>query len=313
MATETIDFGATLRLARERRKLTLQAVSETTKISPSVLTALENNDIERLPGGLFIRSFVRAYATEVGLDPEETVNGLLEAFPNLRPDRLVKSREDLSVAERAATQPGLAGTAIGLVVLSAIIVAVLIFFGVRGSNEPAATDDPNNPTSPVNSSEPDDRNGATNTNDPRDSSGNNGSVASMQEDLRTAAADATASEPSDAEAALPGSALAVGRPFLSAPVSERDPAVVGPLTIAVHPTAACWVSLRIDGEQVFAGVLGSGEQGVYEAENQIVLNVGDAGLFDFSINDEPGRSLGEPGQVVTVEIDRDNYSTFVQR
>ena len=57
MATETIDFGATLRLARERRKLTLQAVSETTKISPSVLTALENNDIERLPGGCRVSAF----------------------------------------------------------------------------------------------------------------------------------------------------------------------------------------------------------------------------------------------------------------
>ena len=49
--------------------------------------------------------------------------------------------------------------------------------------------------------------------------------------------------------------------------------------------------------------MGSGEQEVYEAENQIVLNVGDAGLFEFSINQEPGRSLGESGQVVTVEID----------
>ena len=258
-----------LRLARERRKLTLQAVSETTKISPGVLTALESNDIEHLPGGLFIRSFVRAYATEVGLDPEETVNALLDAFPDLQPERLVRSREDLSVAERAATQPGVARTAVRLIVLSAIVVAVLIFFGLRGSNAPSETDDPDNPTNSSESGDP--------------------------------------SSPND-----PGSPVVAGTPIVAAPVPVRGPVAVESLTIAVHPTAACWVSLTIDGEQVFAGVMGSGDQEVYEAENQIVLNVGDAGLFEFSINQEPGRSLGEPGQVVTVEIDRDNYQSFVR-
>ena len=47
---------------------------------------------------------------------------------------------------------------------------------------------------------------------------------------------------------------------------------------------------------------------------EIVLNVGDAGAFDFSINQQPGRSLGDPGQVVNgVEINRDNYRSFITR
>jgi len=299
-----------LRLARERRKLTLQAVSETTKISPGVLTALESNDIEHLPGGLFIRSFVRAYATEVGLDPEETVNALLEAFPDLRPERLVRSREDLSVAERAATQPGVARTAIRLIVLSAIVVAVLIFFGLRGSNAPSETDNPDNPT---NSSDSTDSRSPGNPSSPNDLSDNRSGVASAFEEEITDVTDATTRGVPGAEAAPPESPVVASTPFSAAPVRARGPAAVGSLTIAVHPTAACWVSLTIDGEQVFAGVLGSGEQEVYEAENQIVLNVGDAGLFEFSINQEPGRSLGESGQVVTVEIDRDNYQSFVRR
>ena len=105
-----------------------------------------------------------------------------------------------------------------------------------------------------------------------------------------------------------------GSPFVAAPASPgAEPAASGPLTVAVHPTAPCWVSVTIDGERVFAGVMGAGEREVYEASSQIVLNVGDAGVFDFSINQQPGRALGDAGQVVTVEIDRDNYRSFVTR
>ena len=39
----------------------------------------------------------------------------------------------------------------------------------------------------------------------------------------------------------------------------------------------------------------------------------DAGVFEFSINQRPGRSLGGRGQVVTVEIDRANYRSFLMR
>ena len=83
--------------------------------------------------------------------------------------------------------------------------------------------------------------------------------------------------------------------------------------MAVYPIAPCWVLLTIDGKRVFAGVMGAGERKVYEADRQIILNVGDAGAFRFSINQQRGRVLGEPGQVVTVEIDRNNYRNFVKR
>ena len=45
------------------------------------LEALERNEISRLPGGIFSRSFVRSYALEVGLDPEQTVRDFLVHFP----------------------------------------------------------------------------------------------------------------------------------------------------------------------------------------------------------------------------------------
>jgi cytoskeleton protein RodZ len=74
------DFGAKLRLARERRGVSLRQVAATTKISVAALEALERNDISRLPGGIFSRAFVRSYAVEVGLNPDETVREFVEAF-----------------------------------------------------------------------------------------------------------------------------------------------------------------------------------------------------------------------------------------
>src|SRR5512142_269184 len=74
------DFGGKLRQARERRGISLRQIAASTKISAAALEALERNDISTLPGGIFSRAFVRSYASEVGLDPDDTVREFLERF-----------------------------------------------------------------------------------------------------------------------------------------------------------------------------------------------------------------------------------------
>jgi cytoskeletal protein RodZ len=76
------DFGRSMKRMREERGVTLRQIADATKISVSALEALERNDISRLPGGLFSRAFVRSYATQVGLDPEQTVRDFLVQFPH---------------------------------------------------------------------------------------------------------------------------------------------------------------------------------------------------------------------------------------
>src|SRR5205823_9633732 len=76
------DFGRKLREARERRGISLRQIAAATKISMSVLEALERNNISRLPGGIFSRAFVRSYAIEVGLDPEATIQEFIAQFPH---------------------------------------------------------------------------------------------------------------------------------------------------------------------------------------------------------------------------------------
>jgi len=73
-------FGEKLRKQREQRGLALDAISNTTKISTRMLRALEDEHFDQLPGGVFNKGFVRAYARQVGLDEEETVTDYLTAL-----------------------------------------------------------------------------------------------------------------------------------------------------------------------------------------------------------------------------------------
>lgn len=75
-------FGARLRRARERRHITLAEIAERTKIAGSLFEALERDDVSRWPSGIFRRSFIRAYADAIGLDPAETVREFSERFPD---------------------------------------------------------------------------------------------------------------------------------------------------------------------------------------------------------------------------------------
>jgi cytoskeletal protein RodZ len=75
-----MDLGTELRNGRERRGMSLAVLASSTKIGVATLQAMERGDFARLPGGVFTRGFLRAYAREVGLDPEEMVQHYLAEF-----------------------------------------------------------------------------------------------------------------------------------------------------------------------------------------------------------------------------------------
>lgn len=72
-------FGDRLRREREMRGVTLDEISESTKISRRSLQALENEEFGLLPGGIFNKGFVRSYARYLGIDEDEAVSDYVEA------------------------------------------------------------------------------------------------------------------------------------------------------------------------------------------------------------------------------------------
>jgi transcriptional regulator with XRE-family HTH domain len=81
-ALTEVGFGRRLRMERERRTITLASISDNTKISHSLLEGLERDDVSRWPSGIFRRSFIRAYAQAIGLDPDTVAKEFLEQFPD---------------------------------------------------------------------------------------------------------------------------------------------------------------------------------------------------------------------------------------
>ena len=71
-------FGETLKRERELRQISLREISEATKINLRYLDALERNDFRHLPGGVFNKGFVRAYAQFIGIDPEAMATAYLD-------------------------------------------------------------------------------------------------------------------------------------------------------------------------------------------------------------------------------------------
>jgi cytoskeletal protein RodZ len=73
-------FGDKFRKAREAKELTLDDVSNVTKIGPRMLQAIEEENFDRLPGGVFNKGFIRAYAKHLGLDADEAITEYLECL-----------------------------------------------------------------------------------------------------------------------------------------------------------------------------------------------------------------------------------------
>ena len=83
-------LGARLKREREQRKMTLDEISTSTKIGTRFLIAIEDEQFDQLPGGIFNKGFIKAYARAVGVDEAEAV-GYYElttgaSQPEIQPD-----------------------------------------------------------------------------------------------------------------------------------------------------------------------------------------------------------------------------------
>ena len=94
-------------------------------------------------------------------------------------------------------------------------------------------------------------------------------------------------------------------------VPATPPVEGAPLVMEIHPSRDCWVAVTVDGEAVLSRLMRPGERQTLRAAEAITVNVGDAGAFEYTLNDEPGRLLGGRGQVVTETITPDNYRDYL--
>jgi cytoskeleton protein RodZ len=283
-------FGASLRAARERKGISLRQIATATKISVAALESLERNDFSRLPGGIFSRAFVRSYAIEVGLDPDETVRRFLqqfenedavpqpaadapaEAHPAIRQKPLV--RRQVAAAEPASefdfeSKQRMAAVVLKLVAVSVPIAAAILYFGSRAAAPTRVRE-------------------------------------AAPSAARPAAEERATIEPPATPLAASAPPEAAPRPAAEEPAKAADAAI----TIEIAPSGDCWARLTADGGVVVSRVLKAGERETGTFRDSAILQVGDAAACAILIDGRPARPLGPPRKVREIRITRDNYTTF---
>ena len=122
-------------------------IADTTKISVSALKALEENDVAQLPGGIFTRAFVRAYAAEVGLDPEQTVHDFIAQMPADGIAAGTKYDDRPHEYALSESRQRMAGPVLSLLLVGVAVAALLFFVWTLGV--PTSTGAPAEPARAV--------------------------------------------------------------------------------------------------------------------------------------------------------------------
>ncbi len=321
-------LGQWLREEREARSISLEEIASATKIVPRYLEALENDRLDVMPGGFFIKGIIRTYAHAVGLDPEEVLGrykaaGLLSAGPE-------HGRN--IVAKPAEVTPPQIEPAPPAVVPEAPAEPIVI-------SEPAPA--PVRKAEPAllfeEASKPEEPSGARR----RFLAWTWRGLAVLAVGcavffvLRSTLSRSRPPQPQPStvvgQSVLPpaqkaGPAPPPGTAPTSVPASEaasqpapkpQAPPVAGEVwkgvTIEIVFQADTWIQVYTDGDLKINGLFPAGATARAQADEKVLIHTGNAGGFTFRLNGQPAKSLGRSGQVLTdIKITPENLKDFLE-
>ena len=122
-------LGQELKRAREDRGITLHDIANTTHIGVRFLQAIESDNYDILPGGVFNRAFVRKFAKQIGYDEEQAIKLYEEQLEvqGIEPNRPYQlGVEDFE--NKGSSGNGLLFSVLALVILAALAYAAYEYF-----------------------------------------------------------------------------------------------------------------------------------------------------------------------------------------
>ena len=316
---EVGSFGERLRREREMRGISLDDIADATKIGTRSLRALEEEHFELLPGGIFNKGFVRAYARYLGLNEDQAVADYLDAAGDTTPDPHLIAEQNASRIDRAGGDSGGRG-AVGFPIVPVVILLLFIAAGAGGwqiyqqrlraeeareqamqsaaansSSPPAVAPSTASPTRSSGAESRPPQAGTPATNPSDSTSGQaDGSEPATAKGTNTNPVELSAPE----KAAEPDASQLVA-PAAEAPEPKTNVSEAAALEankpqfeVTVRAKDRAWVSIKSDGKIAVRGIISPPDEKTIRATDQVVFWTGNAGAVDISFN---GQRIALPG------------------
>jgi cytoskeleton protein RodZ len=274
-------IGEELRLERIRQGLTLDDIVQRTRISARSLEAIEAEAFDRLAGVIFVRNFVRLYATDLKLDAD----ALLSRLPRVNIDASPLPIPPAG-SGRAKWDPRAIAALVAagwFVALAGSGTAAWYYFSHvthRSLKTVASAPAPSKRELPKASPAPPPA----------------GPEAVKADDGRERSAE-------NAGTTLQPASL---QPIPTAGTSGDDHGAgydrTRPVQVILTAREAAWVQVSADGHTAFVGTMHEHETRTIAADAQVKILTGNAGGLDISLNGKPLDPIGPSGQVRTVRL-----------
>ncbi|HMD18041.1 MAG TPA: helix-turn-helix domain-containing protein [Terriglobales bacterium] len=282
-------FGEKLKLEREKRKITLEQISGSTKIGTRMLQALEEDKFNQLPGGIFNKGFVRAYSRVVGLDEDQTVAEYLQASGDAASiqteiaaqeddERAREHAENVSRLDASAADPS---RQLPWGVFAAVLLAVALALSLWSHRQRQHAKQSARPIPATSVAQP----------PAEHSSGQVRGQASDDSAGKAASGSTTTSSRTGGSA-----------PY-AAPKTSQNPAPAvpaatpGQFTVVIQAREDSWISITADGRTVSSELMAAGTERAVQGRKEVIVKSGNAGGTDFLFNGKKLDIGGEFGEV----------------
>lgn len=255
-----MEFNKRLREERLRQGWSLEEIEEETKIRKYYLEALENGNFRVLPPPVYASGFVKRYAALLGLDEKEMVAEFRAlAYGEKEEPEAVEEPVEIVAREREPRKPLPIKNLKNIKNIAAGIVFLIIALWLGSYLVSYIV------------------NWSKEHNAPPDQTKIEQNQAPPQ------------NQPDNQAPPQPNTT-----PEQTAP--PPAPNTQSGVTVDVEITARCWLSVTVDGKNTFTGTLIAGEKKSFTGKKSVVLNVGNSGGVNITVNGQLQPALGATGE-----------------
>jgi len=274
------NFGSSFRKARESAGLPLEKNAAETRISTRFLLAIESEDFHLLPGGVFNRGFVRAYAAHLGMDADQAVSEYSRI--SATSDEPMDVLRDAESASDKKTERSLYPVLAGVLLL---LIGAYYFINRGATSKLVDT--------PAIAQEPAAPNATT--------------EAASLTPLPTDVPDAAPAPAVTAPLLVPTPVLIPSlAPAPAEPKPNTSSAPPATLVLEVEVKELTWMRIATDDNVALNETVPAGTARRFSAERSIDVTLGNAGGASMKLNGRDMGPLGAPGQVRQLKITPEN-------